>query len=137
MLCYMITVVSVRMTLDVGVYRSHSPVVVINTINTLGCSALHARTREAKRRRHLTRARGDPIVPITGEGGEGKLEPSRDWLTEKYSTLLVFTSVNHTSPSPTASLARIVPTRSPFLEISKSQKIRARLATSLLRLYLL
>ena len=41
---------------------------------------------------------------------------------QKYSTLLVFTSVTHTSPSLTASLAIIVPTRSPFFEISKSQK---------------
>jgi hypothetical protein len=41
---------------------------------------------------------------------------------QKYSTLLVFTSVTHASPSLTASLAIIVPTRSPFFEISKSQK---------------
>ena len=41
---------------------------------------------------------------------------------KKYSTLLVFTSVTHTSPSLPASLAIIVPTRSPFFEISKSQK---------------
>ena len=41
---------------------------------------------------------------------------------QKYSTLLVFTRVTHTSPSLTASLAIIVPTRSPFFEISKSQK---------------
>ena len=41
---------------------------------------------------------------------------------QKYSTLLVFTSVTHTSLSLTASLAIIVPTRSPFFEISKSPK---------------
>ena len=42
---------------------------------------------------------------------------------QKYSTLLVFTSVTHTSPSLTASLAIIVPTRSPFFEISKSHLV--------------
>ena len=41
---------------------------------------------------------------------------------QKYSTILVFTSVTHTSPSLTASLAIIVRTRSPFVEISISQK---------------
>ena len=39
-----------------------------------------------------------------------------------YSTFVVFASVTHVSPSRTASLAIFVPTRSPFYEISKSQK---------------
>ena len=52
---------------------------------------------------------------------------------QKYSTLLVFTSVTHTSPSLTASLAIIVPTRSPFFEISKSQKSEHVLARGLSR----
>eukprot|EP00964_Phaeocystis_antarctica_P051408 scaffold29987_cov47-Phaeocystis_antarctica.AAC.1 len=39
-----------------------------------------------------------------------------------YFTFVVFTSVTHVSPSRTASLAIIVRTRSPFVEISISQK---------------
>ena len=38
------------------------------------------------------------------------------------STLLVFSSVTHMPPSPTASLTILVHKRSPFSEISKSQK---------------
>ena len=41
---------------------------------------------------------------------------------QRYSTLVVFTSVTHSSPSLTASLAILVPKRSPFYEISISQK---------------
>ena len=43
-------------------------------------------------------------------------------LSEIFHITVVFTSVTHTSPSLTASLAIIVPTRSQFFEISKSQK---------------
>ena len=50
-----------------------------------------------------------------------------------YSTFVVFTSVTHVSPSRTASLAIFVPTRSPFYEISKSQKSGHVLARGLSR----
>ena len=50
-----------------------------------------------------------------------------------YSTFVVFTSVTHVSPSRTASLAILVPTRSPFYEISKSQKSGHVLLRGLLR----
>ena len=60
---------------------------------------------------------------------------------QKYSTLLVFTSVTHSSPSLTASLAILVSKRSPFYEISQnlskslkiSQKIGHVLRSGLLR----
>ena len=45
----------------------------------------------------------------------------------------VFTSVTHTSPSRTASLAILIPTRSPFYGISKSQKSGHVLGSGLLR----
>ena len=52
---------------------------------------------------------------------------------QKYSTLVVFTSVTHMSPSRTASLVIIVPTRSSFYEISKSQKSGHVLGSGLTR----
>ena len=59
------------------------------------------------------------IVPLDHDSGEKRECQS---FFQIYSTLVVFTSVTHSSPSLTASLAILVPKRSPFYEISISQK---------------
>ena len=85
-------------------------------------SAASATLPSAEERR--AEAAAAESLAVSGAGAVAKTAVGCQSFFQSYSTLVVFTSVTHSSPSlcVTASLAILAPERSPFDEISKSQK---------------
>ena len=83
-------------------------------------SAASATLPSAEERR--AEAAAAESLAVSGAGAVAKTAVGCQSFFQSYSTLVVFTSVTHSSPSLTASLAILVPKRSPFYEISISQK---------------